>query len=61
MTAATITTADTRQRGLLAVVRRLTRGATVVAIRARLSDFVDSGQLGPSAATPGTRTTGRWI
>lgn len=61
MTAATITTADTRQRGLLAVVRRLTRGATVVAIRARWSDFVDSGQLGPSAATPGSRPTGRWI
>jgi hypothetical protein len=65
MTAATTTTTtvDTRQRVLLALVRRLARGAgaTLAASRARWSDFVDSGQLGPGAATQPSRPTGRWI
>ena len=63
MTAATTTTVDTRHRAPLALARRLARGAaaTLAASRARWSDFVDSGQLGPSAASPGSRLTGRWI
>lgn len=65
MTAATTTTTtvDTRQRALLAILRRMARGAgaILVASRARWSDFVDSGQLGPSAASPGSRLAGRWI
>ena len=63
MTAATTTTVDTRQRAPLTLVRRLAQaaGAVLAAIRARGSDFVDSGQLGPSAGSEGSRPTGTWI
>lgn len=59
----TTTTVDTRQPALLALVRRLAQGAGAVlaVIGARWSDFVDSGQLGPSADSVACRHAGTRI
>lgn len=64
MTATAITTAGTRHATTtLTHARRIARGAgsVLAAIAVRWSDFVDSGQLGPSTESATTRRTGTWI
>lgn len=63
MTATTTTLGTRRGAATLAHVRRLARGAgsILAVIGARWNDFVDSGQLGPSAGSATSRHTGSRI
>lgn len=68
MTATTTTTTSTtvgtgRDRAAIARIRRLARaaGSVLGAIGSRWNDFVDAGQLGPSAEVLTGRHTGARI
>ncbi|HSK93088.1 MAG TPA: hypothetical protein VLA76_03415 [Candidatus Angelobacter sp.] len=64
MSAVITATAGAQHRAAVLVrLRRLARGATsaLAAIRARWEDFVDAGQLGPSAVVLTSRHTGSRI